>query len=886
VSLWLIKKEEQPMKIAVLFAEENVKGKINVVNGSLEKLTARKGCNISGNEFQLSSGGRLEIVFGEFSVKRGASPTIVNVFTEKNPFSFFLRDISSEYPVYIPEYGVAVTDASDKRDYAKIAKTIASRKLKSEFDRYEAEPEETYEKAAASNIDQYCPTWLGLGRDMRIFRVGYHEAHGYWGQVTPAYHSFGQKTPETGVNDLRVDFYMGPGAACRRNIKRWLEDGCLPILRSTQKEGEVDYNVTAFATLERSELTRGNVRGSQWLAAFANTGGNMLASRNNPEIDRIDETEKQKVEALIEKETKGREEEVICVFRTQAVNNGKAPAYAWIKSPGSYIRMPGASNEFSKLKDGTVFCVNRVDGKPMPDEEMSILLKPGQSVDIDFIIPHQSISAERAGALLQLDFDKSLNDCRKYWKEQLETSAKFEVPEKVINEALKAGIIHCDIATLGLQEEGPALATVGWYSPIGSESAPIIQYFDSVGWHKLAERSIDFFLERQRPDGFIQNFAGYQLETGPVLWTMGEHFRYTRDIEWARRVKPKMLRACEYLLQWRERNKTEEFRKKGCYGLLDGKVADPEDFFHSFMLNAVSYIGLSRAAEILSAIDPSEAKKLNEEVVRFKNDIRNAYVQSLAKAPLVPIGDGSWAPMPPPWTEYNGGLCFYADGGRWWTHGTFCGRDALIGSMWLVICEILSAEESGAWMMLKTNQLITKENAGLSQPYYCRHDFAHLKRREVKEFLKIYYNQLTGLHDRQTYTFWEHYYHASQHKTHEEGWFLMQTRWMLYLEEGDTLTMLKAVPRCWLEDGKKIAFDGVKSYFGPLKFKAESDLKNKIIKAEIKLESGRLPAKVAIRLPHPEGLKAVSCKGGTYDPETETVTVADFKGSVSVTLKF
>jgi hypothetical protein len=312
----------------------------------------------------------------------------------------------------------------------------------------------------------------------------------------------------------------------------------------------------------------------------------------------------------------------------------------------------------------------------------------------------------------------------------------------------------------------------------------------------LAERSIDFFLERQRPDGFIQNFAGYQLETGPVLWTMGEHFRYTRDIGWARRVKPKILKACEYLLLWRERNKTEECRKNGCYGMLDGKVADPEDFFHSFMLNAVSYIGLSRAAEILSSIDPSEAEKLSAEVACFKEDIRNAYLQSLAKGPAVPVGDGSWAPMPPPWTEYNGGLCFYADGGKWWTHGTFSARDSMIGPMWLVIGEVLSAEESGAWMMLKSHQMLTRENAALSQPYYCRHDFAHLKRGEV------------------------------------------------------------------------------------------SDLKSKTIRAEIKLETGRLPAKVAIRLPHPEGLKAVTCEGGSYDPATETVIISNFKGKASVTLKF
>ena len=36
-------------------------------------------------------------------------------------------------------------------------------------------------------------------------------------------------------------------------------------------------------------------------------------------------------------------------------------------------------------------------------------------------------------------------------------------------------------------------------------------------------------------------------------------------------------------------------------------------------------------------------------------------------------------------------------------------------------------------------------------------------------------------------------YRVSQHKTHEEAWFLMETRWMLYMEEGDTLSLLKTI---------------------------------------------------------------------------------------------
>ena len=385
----------------------------------------------------------------------------------------------------------------------------------------------------------------------------------------------------------------------------------------------------------------------------------------------------------------------------------------------------------------------------------------------------------------------------------------------------------------------------------------------------------------------MQNFAGYQLETGPVLWTMGEHFRYTRDIAWVRQVKPQLLKACDYLLSWRERNKRPELRGTG-YGMLDGKVADPEDFFHSFMLNGLSYLGIKRAAEMLEDVDPAESDRLKHEAHAYREDIRTAYYESIGRSPVIPLGDGTWVPTVPPWPEYAGPLALYAEGGKWFTHGAFGARDSLLGALYLVISEVLDAQEIGAEIALRSHQqLFTVRNAGLSQPYYVRHDYTHLLRGEVKAFLKAYCNQFTALQDRETYTFWEHYYHASQHKTHEEGWFLMQTRWMLWLEQDRTLKLLAGIPRRWLEDGKTITLDHVASHFGPLDVKVMSHLAEGVIQASVKLHDlTRLPSSVVIRLPHPEGCRGIRAKGGAYDPTTETVTVTPFDGDATVEVTF
>jgi hypothetical protein len=867
------------MKTKILFSSP-ASGTIEVKNGKL----------VSGKTFENVN--KVIIETADEKTSRGAYPTIIGIMSQENPFSFNLRDVNSNTPIYIPEFGAAVVPADDQRDFQEIADFVAAKKLEDDFARFENEDEETFENAAKYNRKQYSHTWLGLGRDMRMFRVGYQDIDAvdrrfdYWGQIQPCYHTIPQSMPEQEDSFYQLFFEIGQGASCRPRITRRLEDGVLPILRSVQYEQDINYHITAFATLEKEPLSQDNVRGSEWEACYPNTGGCMLSDEQKDEI-----------KDLLEKEMRQREQEVVCCMRVEAVNIGKVPRYAWFKSPsyGTFKREAHKLKDSGAFEDGLTFlqesgkvlAISQLDSDMLPDEEMAVLIQPGKKAVFEILIPHSPVSKERAEQLKALDFDEHLDACRKFWHTKLESAAKISVPEKHIDESIKAGLLHCDLVTLGKEPDGPALATIGWYSPIGTESAPIIQFYDSMGWHKLAERSIQFFFERQFDNGFIQNFNRYESETGPLLWTVGEHFRYTQDAEWLKRVMPNIKRAVNYLLEWRERNKKEELKAQGCYGMVDGKVADPDDYYHSFFLNAGTYIGLKRIAQVCRDIEPDFALPLAEEVKAYQQDIINGFYYSQAKAPLMPTGDGSWAPLMPPWTEYTGGISFYADGGKWFSHGAFASRSCLTGPLWLTIGEVLEPDEIGTDFMIKTNQYpVSLENAALSQPYYCRHDFSHVQRREVKPFLKTYYNQLSGIQDHETYTFWEHYYHASEHKTHEEGWFLMQTRWMLWFEEANNLSLLRMIPRKWLEDGKEIILDGVKSYFGAISLKVKSEIQTGKITAVFSCNPQTAPDSIEIRLPHPEHRTPVSCSSGNYDPATEAVTLSLTDGKAQTVLTF
>lgn len=873
-------------KIAVEWKKGPSRGIVSTTFGTISATIERGSGMTDGLRFSTDgSPARLELnVHSEDSKESQA--ILIKIDTQEHPFSFYLRDVNSVYPIYIPAYGVAVTQVDDDRNYEQIERDIKAKNLITELQRIEEEPEETYDNAAGHTRELASQTWLGLSRDIRIFGVGFRGVGGeerLWDWVQPRFHGHEVTLPENEDKAVCYRYMLGRGIGCVEGVTRRLEEGSLPILHASITDNDIVYDTVSFVSYECSRLNVETLRGTHYLVADGFGHFNRLTEDQTAQRERLLPLEM------------NREEETVLYFRAVATNSGKVPRYAWFKNvvPNAFVlnndqqyAFDGESG-FVQFSKDRVCCVSKLNGKPLQMEETAVLISPGGSVTFEFYLPHRPISRERAEGLSRQSFEERYKECRAFWLAKLSRAASVKLPEPRIEEMVKAGLLHLDLVTYGLEPGETVVPTIGVYTAIGSESSPIIQFMASMGWSDVSERALQFFLDKQHEDGLMQNYSGYMLETGAALWSLGEHYRYTRDEEWVRRIKEHLLKAFDYLASWRSRNKKEELRGKG-YGMLEGKTADPEDPFRSFMLNGYAYMGLSRLAEMLAIGDPECSARIEAEAQALKADIREALFTAMASSPVVPLADGSWVPTAPPWAEHRGPLSVNGEGGKWLTHGSAVARDSLLGPLYLVFQEVVQPDEAAAAFMLNYHhELMCTRNVALSQPYYSIHPWVHLKRGEVKPFLKAYYNGFAGLADRETYTFWEHFWHASPHKTHEEGWFLMQTRWMLYMEDGDTLRLLPGIPRRWLEDGQSIELEGVATYFGPLTLRAESRLSEGTIRARIVCcDTDKRPSRIVIRLPHPQGLHPTRTAGGTYDPATETVTLDAIGGEAEIVLHY
>ena len=867
--------------VAVLWERGPTEGRIEVTDGEAKQLSIVPGEVGAATAFSSRSSGpvRLELSVEGASAEGAGRRTVVTVRTATRPFSFFLDDVDARRPILIAPYGVAVTRASDRRGYDEIRRDIASRGLRTELQRIAAEPEETFDRAATAVRSLKCQTWLGLGRDMRLFAVGERLD---W--IQPRFHAAAVRLPEMGDRPTTCHIRLGRGWGPVEAITRRLEDGVLPILHGTLVDGDVRYELTAFVSLERSPLTADHVRGTHSLVADGHADGHMFT-----------EPQRALFERLLPEEM-DRDEETVLYLRVEAKNTAPVPRYAWFRGAwpvteaGHTPQAEGYSLEpttgFTVLESGRVYALSRLDGGPLSRQEEAVLVEPGRKATYELLLPHRPLSRERAARLAASRFEERHAESRRFWLGRLAKAARVDLPEPRIAEMIRAGLLHLDLVAYGREPDGPLAPTIGLYAPIGSESSPIIQFMDSMGWHREARRSLEHFLDKQHEDGFIQNFGGYMLETGAVLWCLGEHYRYTRDDDWVRAIEPKLAKAARFILAWRARNQREELRGHG-YGMLEGKTADPNDPFRSFMLNGYHSLGLQRVSEMLANVDPGESARLAREAQAFEADVRRGFLEAMARSPVVPLGDGTWVPSVPPWVGYRGPVSLYGDGGHWFTHGTFFTRDSLLGPLYAIFQEVIDPVSAEATFALSAHEeLMTDRNVAFSQPYYSRHPILHLRRGEVNAFSKAFYNAAASLADRETYTFWEHYFHASPHKTHEEAWFLMENRWRLYLEEGDTLSVLPGIPRAYLEDGKRIEIDGMKSYFGPIRLSVRSELAQRRIVAHVECRSDHGPRRLKLRLPHPKGLKAVAVQGGRYLPDDEAVLVEAFTGQADVTLEF
>ena len=756
---------------------------------------------INGEIVSVRRNGKADVLILEDRGKEGRKQALVEVSGEVS-FSFLPCGVSAKSPIFYPARGVAVTEEGDERTYEEIAAAIGNRHLKTETERIEGERETSFSSVGKLPWHR-CPTFLSVFGNVNLWEAGFRGFPIEEKQHFDLYDYFVPRKNwdrlDFGEDAKRVvyRYSMGRGMGAYDPLSRRNYKGIYPCLTAKIKDGGIEYRLTAFCDgkngAERDE-------GTDYRNAVYHSAANALDEREIADA-------------------KAREgEDTILRVRIEAVNTGNVSAEAYLRLPQidtPVMAEADAVNE--RIENGFGFYGDKVymrasvNGEKASGAEIAFLLPPKEKARVNVILFHSPADRESAEAFNENDFDFALKKAETFWRKNLGDVYFWKLPEKRIEEALKTGCFHLMESCFGKRESETFAPCVGVYPPIGSESSPVVRFLTDCGKTELAGKCMNFFFDREKENGFIQNICGYMLENGATLYNEGVYFASSGKKEQLARNFGKIEKATEYVLSWIERNKNE----KTCgYGMIDGQVADPEDTYRSYALNAFAYAGLKSAAFLYSACGKNGGA-IDARAEELKENIRSAFRESMKKAPLIPLKNGTWVPAVAPWAEGRGACFLHLDGSDCFSHAGHILKDSLLGLHFLVWFGVFDRDSEEGRMIADTMaDVYCHENTAFSQPYYNLVPLIDLFAGRRKAFLREYYTAFATLADRETYSFWEHYFLATPHKTHEQAWFLMRTRHMLYREEKGALYLLSGIPDAWRKNGKEIVLKNAVCLYG------------------------------------------------------------------------
>lgn len=830
-----------------------------------------------------TDGIRAAVLYARTKGYNSFDETIVTLRCAGGTFSFAAPDLIKWGHIFIPDFGVIIRLAGDKTTYAAAEQTWQRSRSENIYTRVTGEAEQTFERAW-KDIPAKEPFYIPLGFDggRQYFGVepdGSVFCRRNWLNRIP-----GKDTKRCLYDGDTIRYRLGLSDAER--IKRNLIDGCLPIIAATWQRDGVRYRQTAFA-VPFDGVPKGDER------IYAD---DTLVLMMRLQIERAaDEPANARLD--LEVVTKGPEK--------LAVDNG----FVFVRGTEPRdLRMLVTSSDPAErysleAKDTQVIYTARLTA----DAPARILC---------IAIPYITLTERDEWAKLrELRYDEAFEVVRSYWRGRVEQGTQIMTPEPMINDFYKAHVSHLLLNTdreVGTSDRYVARVGTFSYGAYSNESCMMVSDLDRRGYHKRAEQALEMWLHYQGSvalpgtyssrDGVFYGAGGYEdggynQHHGFVLWCLGEHYWYTRDVEWLKRAEPKIVKGCEWIIRERQRTiaQAEQAPIQAIErGLLPaGSLEDIRDWRCWLSTNVYSWWGLDNAAKALADAGLSDGARLMKEADAYRRDILAAFTEAMRRSPVVRLRDGSWIPHIPP-EVHRRGRTFG------WITETLEGaismiRIGMIDPWDRMATWVIKDYEDNLYISQQYGYNITGEEfdkywfsrGGISmQANLLCNPIPYLLRDEPKHFLRAYFNAFAVSYFPDTRMMTEHALpnigdHAGDHyKSSDESNSTYWLRLMFIQEHGDELWLGAAIPRYWLADGKTSGIENAQTYFGPMSVRYESKLSQGRIEVTLDPPGRNPPKKIFARFRHPEAKKMTRCEinGKPYkdfDVEKEWVVLSE-----------
>ena len=514
-------------------------------------------------------------------------------------------------------------------------------------------------------------------------------------------------------------------------------------------------------------------------------------------------------------------------------------------------------------------------------------LATGSSQKIHLRIPF-AIKTQKYGEVAEAEYDAAIKSVFAFWVKELNAGLKLDVPEPRINEAARAWLAY---AALDVDKINGVLEPhdgAGFYEEIFGYSAALLPHaLDLWGRPDAARQILDSLLTFQKPDGlFTMNFG--TPDPGTLLGSIWEHYRLTGDLTWLRGVAPKMIKMADWIIKKRKESMILTGGKKSVtFGLIKfSPYCDFQTPSYDYFGDTYCAMGLEKTALALQAAGmKDEAGRIGGEAAAYRKDI-------LASMDAAAIDRWGMKVLPlEPETHRVLKSTNYRAGGY---YGLIAGC--------MLESEFLPADNTRAgWVMRFMEEKgglrlgMAEFDSGVDHAYTYGYWLDCLKLDRVKQAILGLYGSLAYGMSRETYSGVEvtHLFTGANEPTLPHLYSCTQQlrllRMMLVREDGADLRIGQAVPRPWLEAGKKIDIQNAPTSFGAVSFTIESHIERKQIAVNFAAPAREAPRNIIIRFRHPHGeaIKGVKVDGKPIASfKDDTVTLASPRGALKILVEY
>lgn len=506
-------------------------------------------------------------------------------------------------------------------------------------------------------------------------------------------------------------------------------------------------------------------------------------------------------------------------------------------------------------------------------------LKEGQP--LAFVVKLPSPAVKETGRLSALEFEAAKQQTVTYWERWLAGGAQFEVPEQAVNDLFRANLWHSLVLprhTIGT-DNAPHMDLPYANTAYGQKDAdwPINQavYVDYMiyglrGYDSVAQQELlAMFKSQQQKDGRIGGFANWGVYSPAQLYAIAQNYLLSANREYFEELLPASLKTLDWCLA-----QVEAANAAGnTSGLIRAPLNDLTNAEREWAFTQAYYVaGLEIFAKALKAYNHPRAEAVAITAAKMKADVVKEFSRASVLSPVVQVADGTWVNYVPTDAMTPRRLM-----DQWYPTDVDCGPlhlsrlGVIAPDSWLTTAMLHDHEDN----------LFFRNLGAANEPVYVQQSAVYLQRDEQKAAIRSFYSlmacgfsheQLTSLEHRWA---WGQYYGPP---STDGAWFELY-RNMLVRETGmDTLLIGQAIPRAWLEDGKKIAVKQAPTYFGPLTMTMESHVAQKEIVTTLELSERNPPRMLVVRLRHPQGsaIRSVTVNGQNwknFDTKKELVVI-------------